>query len=461
VRAAPLRAAAIRVRATPLRSTTTIRARATPASRGDDSRARDAASRGDDSRARDAASPDDSSSGGGGATSSGEARRGRGARGGDRDDVADASPQSNAGHDFERILDSATDDARQASYELYGYFLGDGWLDVGSATTDPGRGAIRFAPTKAKDWDYLDALLFRLRGILDEPVVHVNVAGRRGDLEVDERPTPWTRHLQNGQRHYESGETPRGYYIFHRGWFACFYREYYPKYRCEGLTRNALAELEKWGQDDDNLKDPPPGPGAGRWADLSPGQKVQRIDPPSAKSAKWLMPWVLPYLKKEYLRDILRGLRFADGNQSHEKATATDCGEIYMSDVPFRDDVVRMAIHAGYSARFRAGVKAGTDCGLKPADRSGNRRPGRIVTKHDAWIVTYTDTQSHAAPFLKMRDVAKEEASETSVWSVRLPAGSSLMARRVLRRDENGRAVEVSRPFRVGAACLEERVSVV
>jgi hypothetical protein len=57
--------------------------------------------------------------------------------------------------------------------------------------------------------------------------------------------------------------------------------------------------------------------------------------------------------------------------------------------------------------------------------------------------------------------LATEEEGETLVWSVRLPTGSFLTARRVLRRDGNGRAVEWSRPFRVGAACLEERVSVV
>jgi hypothetical protein len=55
--------------------------------------------------------------------------------------------------------------------------------------------------------------------------------------------------------------------------------------------------------------------------------------------------------------------------------------------------------------------------------------------------------------------LATEEEGETLVWSVRLPTGSFLTARRVLRRDGNGRAVEWSRPFQVGAACLEERVS--
>ena len=83
---------------------------------------------------------------------------------------------------------------------------------------------------------------------------------------------------------------------------------------------------------------------------------------------------------------MLAGLRYADGDE------ATDVNEIYTSGVAFRDDIVRLALHAGYAARFDVHFKAG--------DHRGYGEEGDpYVANHDNWQVTHshrhTVTQRH------------------------------------------------------------------
>jgi hypothetical protein len=56
-------------------------------------------------------------------------------------------------------LDLRTPDEVDAFVELYGYWLGDGWLNTAGK-------AVSFGPEKRADWDVLDRLFARLVRVL-------------------------------------------------------------------------------------------------------------------------------------------------------------------------------------------------------------------------------------------------------------------------------------------------------
>ena len=94
-------------------------------------------------------------------------------------------------------------------------------------------------------------------------------------------------------------------------------------------------------------------------------------------------------------KSILSGLRFADGC---EKA---DRNMIWTSSLRFRDEIVRLALHAGYSAHFGLQYSEGT---VNGTDVEG--RP--IIARHDSWKISYTDTSRGSEPVLNAhRDIKK------------------------------------------------------
>ena len=151
----------------------------------------------------------------------------------------------------------------------------------------------------------------------------------------------------------------------------------------------------------------------------------------------WVWVW---RLRKERARHVLAGLRFADGCE----ATDTNC--IYTSGVDFRDEIVRLALHAGYSARF--------NLMYKKDDHRGYDGDGRaIIAEHDSWSVAYTDHQPAAQPVLRnQRDIEAVDLPSgrpVPVWCVTVPPHHLVIARRV-RTNGNGVVTQASRPIVVG-----------
>jgi hypothetical protein len=103
----------------------------------------------------------------------------------------------------------------------------------------------------------------------------------------------------------------------------------------------------------------PPADGVGRSVAVTPGGKIRRMIPTGVASAKWVHPCVWRTLGKGGIRCILRGWRFADGDQSKAFQNAEDCGKIYTSCDVFRDECVQLAIHGGYAADFRLRMEKG------------------------------------------------------------------------------------------------------
>ncbi|KAA8498746.1 DNA-directed RNA polymerase II subunit 2 [Porphyridium purpureum] len=89
-----------------------------------------------------------------------------------------------------------------------------------------------------------------------------------------------------------------------------------------------------------------------RYAELF-GSSLQTGGPCEAVSSRTFADWVWT-LEKWQLRCIIRGLQRADG------ASGTGPCTIRTASVLFRDDLVRVLLHAGYSARFSALYHAGS-----------------------------------------------------------------------------------------------------
>ena len=113
---------------------------------------------------------------------------------------------------FAKALGLVTEDHIAAFLWLYGYWLGDGWLEGGNAR-------IAFGPSKLQAWDALDAVLARL----PLPKLQEMQRGALGYWRADEL-------TKGGQRRY---------YICAEAWWQYFGEQYGHKYaaKCaEGIT---------------------------------------------------------------------------------------------------------------------------------------------------------------------------------------------------------------------------------
>jgi DNA-directed RNA polymerase II subunit RPB2 len=166
-------------------------------------------------------------------------------------------------------------------------------------------------------------------------------------------------------------------------------------------------------------------------------------EPEAIKSAKWMAPWVWT-LSSDLARILLAGLRFADGC---EKA---DRNVIWTSSARFRDEIVRLALHAGYSANFIAQHQIGDICG---EDKEGRA----IIARHVNWKVSYTDTLRGSEPVLNGSRDIKKVIYTGLTWCVTMP-NSFIITRRATRNEE-GVVINASRPIITGQ-CIPSRMTI-
>jgi len=169
---------------------------------------------------------------------------------------------------------------------------------------------------------------------------------------------------------------------------------------------------------------------------------VSTTAPESIKSAKWMAGWVWG-LSQPLVRAVLTGLRFADGC---EKA---DRNLIWTSSSRFRDEIMRLALHGGYSSHFTVQHHVG--------DVKGHDKEGReIVARHTGWKVSYTETARAAEPTLNVRRDIKKTTYDGRTWCVTMPHGF-IITRRAVR--EEGVVVKASRPIITGQ-CIPSRMTI-
>lgn len=167
------------------------------------------------------------------------------------------------------------------------------------------------------------------------------------------------------------------------------------------------------------------------------------VEPEEIKSAKWMASWVWD-LTTDMARALLAGLRFADGC---EKA---DRNIIWTSSMRFRDEILRLALHAGFSAHFTIQHQIGD---IKSEDKEG--RP--IVARHTGWKVLYTNTPRASEPTLNVRRDIKKTIYSGITWCVTMPHGFIITRRAV--RDNSGVVIQASRPIITGQ-CIPSRMTI-
>jgi DNA-directed RNA polymerase II subunit RPB2 len=166
-------------------------------------------------------------------------------------------------------------------------------------------------------------------------------------------------------------------------------------------------------------------------------------EPESIKSAKWMATWVWT-LSSDLAKSLLSGLRFADGC---EKA---DRNVIWTSSARFRDEIMRLALHAGYSTHFTVQHPIGKICGH---DKEGRE----IIARHICWKISYTDNVRGSEPVLNTNRDVKKRYYNGKTWCVTMPNGF-IITRRAIRNKE-GIVIQASRPIITGQ-CIPSRMTI-
>lgn len=202
----------------------------------------------------------------------------------------------------------------------------------------------------------------------------------------------------------------------------------------------------------------------GSLDDLTAGRRdVFRLDVPASyvpekstqfktvldvKSAKWVVWWALK-LAKTRARAIIHGYGIAHGSRAIKKHS------LYTASPTLRDQLVVLAMHAGYCARFELQRSSGTiDVNNVEIGNTG------ITPCHNMWAVSYADgrddslggVNNDATPTLfKAKDVATTRYCGRT-WCVSVPS-TFIIVRRV--KKANGIVTCASVPT-IQGNCIDE-----
>jgi hypothetical protein len=235
-----------------------------------------------------------------------------------------------------------------------GYFLGDGWLVMN---------AIMFSPAKGIDVVFLHALL---------------------------------RHLGAEYSHQQQKENDRPdrtrFTVYDSKFFLFFKEEYGRKYsfspEFRGKTDTSTGETAKFSSLRKSPVDQPLSLALVREADIALSQlkKTKDESVPEVEetpSSKWFWPWVWK-LDRQCSRALLRGIRFADGDQADIFHTPNG-DRLSTSSRRFRNEYVRLIHQAGYSSVMNVGHDEGSTSTYKDI---------AITAGTTAWHVRYTEGQA-------------------------------------------------------------------
>jgi ribosome biogenesis protein Tsr3 len=178
------------------------------------------------------------------------------------------------------------------------------------------------------------------------------------------------------------------------------------------------------------------------------------------KSAKWLWWWALTLASCEQSRAILSGIWRADGSWKRQESA------IYSSSVSFRDELLTLLLHAGYSPHFTYVTEADSVVArlsdlrvISLREYEAMEEDERIGTKpicpnHDLWRIDWTTSTANATSNTILRSDVRRVPFRGRVWCVTVDHDAHLIvAQRAHRHtlDDGTRIVtKVSRPVIVG-----------
>lgn len=282
---------------------------------------------------------------------------------------------------FIERLNLKNDDQIDAFLRLYGYWLGDGSMRI---------------RIKKQGQNRPDAITFA--PVKKQDHVYLDDLLKRLDLTID---TDYITCLK------KSGE--KEYLIRSERYVKYFRSQYHNKY---SHCKNSLNV--------DEVDD------------------VELQDPEDIKSAKWLWYW-WKNLNQSQCAALISGLRFADGSETAKKNI------IYTSSIRFRDEIMHLLIHAGYSAYFTCIYKKGADRGSIKG----------VISNHDSWEIRYGLKTVHK-PSFEIKDIKKVEYFGRT-WCVSVPS-QKIIARRAMSNDD-GEIVKASRPIVIGNCMISHGAS--
>jgi isoleucyl-tRNA synthetase len=239
---------------------------------------------------------------------------------------------------------------------LYGFWLGDGTLSGNSNQIFN----VTFNQVKQHDIDFI-------KWCLEACNLHEN--------------RDWYYYNINSTREVDGESELKGekvINIINRRWIAWFIKEYGHKY---------VLGQKNASQTFDNVS-----------CETGSCLKNEGI-----KSAKWFASFVWK-LSLSTCRNVLDGLHLADGASSSNVTRAYGAKEIFTSSIRFRDEIMRLMLHAGYTAKFSIMYDAG-------ADRSSKRTVGTYA-KNACWVVYFTDHEVVVEPLIRLVDAAKVQSQK-------------------------------------------------
>ena len=308
-------------------------------------------------------------------------------------------------------------DELAAFLELFGYWLGNGFMSYDTRADLNSRNAVCFALRKDRGSVYLRDLLARLR-------------------------------LEHGQ-HYTSSETDLQLVVrvTEPRWFCFFDNEFGVKQRMYSTQRRPSTSTASTVSASSSLS-------LTRARSFSESASVELVadysgdedtspceadfvdnEDDSAASSKWLPDWSLSRLSAEQLRLVIEGLRQADGCLEAGGKAMQGVHQICAVSVGFRDQLIQACMHAGYSAYFELNTAAGELCGYHAvpfdkciytaeekeaavqADSARQFKP--ICGSHDSWSVCYSETVSELLP-------AQDVRFDGSASSIRQRSGQTI-----------------------------------
>jgi carbamoylphosphate synthase large subunit len=136
--------------------------------------------------------------------------------------------------------------------------------------------------------------------------------------------------------------------------------------------------------------------------------------------------WVWTRLDKRQIHIILDGMRAAN-NEAFDSA---DISEVHTASAIFRDELVRLCLHAGFTAFFE-----------------------RSTTGDGRWCVKWSEQEADAEPTLQAAEVTRREA-HGRVWCVTVPPHHLIIVRRI-KRDAKGQIEAASRPVVTGQCNIQ------
>lgn len=147
-------------------------------------------------------------------------------------------------------------------------------------------------------------------------------------------------------------------------------------------------------------------------------------------------------LSRNYVRMILDGLRLAQSGSV--QVECADENVISTSSIRFRDELIRLAFHGGYSAIFELSGEGIIDNEISPSSNTN-------TTLTTSWNVYYRDSTPACEPLIHLADEVTASPEVVTVWCVTVPPTNLIVARRAFRDPAHGDAVtRASMPIIVG-----------